>query len=117
MFPLLTLIPGVLKTVARIAFGGQPDNPLTQAATTVENLSIPPEKQAEMQAALQAHEEQMKQLSIDEMKAAMQESMAMIASPDKYVSRARPTGLYIFYGVSAGIAIGMLFGVKIDPTA
>lgn len=115
-FPLLTLIPGLLRTVAKFA-GLDSGGILSKAAETLENISIPPEKQAEMEQALQKHEEAMAALSIEEMKTAQAESIAMVQSEDKYVSRARPTGLYIFYGVSAAIAIAMLFGVKIDSTA
>lgn len=110
---LLSLLPAVLKTLGKVT--GL--NVFGEASAAVSTLTLPPEKQAELQEALLTHEATMKQLSIDEMRTAMSESLAMIASPDKYVSRARPTGLYIFYGVSAVIAIGMLAGVKIDPTA
>lgn len=104
--PLLTLIPGVLKTVARVLGG---NDVLKQAAETLENVAIPPEKLVEMQLALQAHEEKMMAL-------ANQESLAMIASEDKYVARARPTGLYLFYGCSVALIIAHIAGVKIDPT-
>lgn len=110
---LLALLPEVLKVVGKVTglsvFGN--------ASTALTGLQLPPEKQVELQEAVLVHEQQMKALSIEEMKTAMSEGLAMIASPDKYVARARPTGLYIFYLVSAAIAIGMLFGVKIDPTA
>src|SRR2546425_12979333 len=65
--------------------------------------------------SLLVHEKEMAQINLDTLKSLLSESLAEIQSPDKYVARARPTGLYIFYLVSAAIAIGMLFGVKIDP--
>ena len=108
---LLSLLPGVLKTIAKVTG-------LDAMGRVADVLaSLPPDQQAAVQAALLEHEAKMKALGIEEMKAAMSESLAMIASEDKYVKRARPTGLYIFYVVTAAIAIGMLFGVTVDPTA
>lgn len=109
---LLSILPGVLKTAAKLL-----GVDIEGAAKAIVGETLTPEQQVIVEQGLRAHEEEMKRLSIEELKAAMSEGMAMIASPDKYVSRARPTGLYIFYGVSAAIAVGMLFGVKIDPTA
>lgn len=109
---ILSLLPGVLKTAAKVL-----GVDIEGAAKAIVGNTLTSEQQASLTAGLREHEEEMKRLSIEELKVLMSEGMAMIASPDKYVSRARPTGLYIFYGVSAAIAIGMLFGVKIDPTA
>lgn len=75
---------------------------LKQASAAIE--TIPPEKQAEIQVALLAHEAQMKQLGIDEMKIAISESLAMINSSDKYTSRARPTALYAATIITAAMA-------------
>ena len=110
---LLSLLPGVLKTIAKVT--GL--DIVGKAAEALSSVSLSPEQQTALQAALLEHEAKMKALGIEEMKAAMSESLAMIASEDKYVKRARPTGLYIFYVVTAAIAIGMLFGVTVDPTA
>lgn len=112
-FPLLGLLPTILKTIGRVT-GLSVVNDAAEALTKAQ---FSPEQQAQLQSELLRHEAAMKQLSIDEMRTAMSESLAMISSADRYVSRARPTGLYIFYGVSSAIAVGMLFGVKIDPTA
>lgn len=111
---LLSILPGALKAIGGLLGIGDKVKAVTDA---IEGAAGTPELRAQLQTALQSHEEEMKRLSIEELKAVMSESIAMVQSPDKYVSRARPTGLYIFYGVSAAIAIGMLFGVKIDPTA
>ena len=112
-FPLLRLLPGILKTVASVT--GL--DIVKQAADAIGGAALSPEQEATLQAQLQRHEEAMKALSIDEMKTAMSESLAMISSSDKYVSRARPTGLYIFYAVAASIAVAKIFGSAIDPTA
>jgi len=111
---LLALIPGVLKTLGGVLGIGDKVKAVTDA---IESAQGSPELRAQLEQSLRAHEEEMQRLSIEELKAIMSESMAMIASPDKFVSRARPTGLYFFYGVSTAIAVGMLFGIKIDPTA
>jgi len=109
---LLDLLPGALKGIGKLlGIGGK----VQEVADAISGA--PPEVRAQMAAALQEHERAMRQLDIDELKTFMSESLAEIQSPDRYVSRARPTGLYIFYIVSAAIAVGMLFGVKIDPTA
>jgi len=107
--PLLSLLPGALKAIAKVTGLGVAE----KAADALAGLQETPE----LRAALLEHEQKMKALGIEEMKTAMSESLAMIGSDDKFVKRARPTGLYIFYAVSAAIAIGMLFGVQIDPTA
>lgn len=111
--PLLALLPAALKTIAKIT--GL--DIVGKAGDVLASTQLSPEKQAELQQAMLAHEAQMKALGIEEMKAAMSESMVMLGSDDKYVKRARPTGLYIFYAITAAIAVGMLLGVEIDPTA
>src|SRR6267142_1360785 len=110
---LFNLLPTILKTVGKITGIGV----LNDASDALSKAQLTPEQQTQLQTALLEHEAAMKQLSIDEMKTALSESIAMISSSDKYVARARPTGLYIFYLVSGGIATAMMFGVKIDPTA
>lgn len=112
MVPILKLLPGLLKTAAK-ALGID----IESAAKAIVGEQFTPEQQIALDAALKQHEAEMFQLGIEEMKVAMSESLAMIQSTDKYVARARPTGLYIFYAVSAALAIGMLFGIKVDPTA
>lgn len=110
---LFALLPKILNVAGRVLGIGV----LKDASAALSAVQLTPEQETQLQQALLVHEAAMKQLSIDEMKTAMSESLAMISSSDKYVSRARPTGLYIFYAVSAGIALGMLFGVHVDPTA
>src|SRR3990172_2637795 len=111
--PFFKILPGVLKAVGRILG----IDVVKQAGEALGQATLSPQEEGAIQTALLEHEVTMRQLSIDEMKTAMAESLAMIASPDKWVSRARPTGLYIFYLITAAIAIGMLAGVKIDPAA
>lgn len=110
---LLGLLPGILKTVGKVLGIGK----LNEAADELTKAQIPADKQAEIQQALIAQVAQIRQLDVDELKQVMSEALAEIQSPDKYVSRARPTGLYLFYLVSAGLATAIIFGIKIDPTA
>lgn len=112
-FPLLGLLPSILKSVAKVSGLSV----VADAADALQKAQLTPEQQAELQESLQRHEAAMKELSVEEMKTAMSESLAMLSSADKYVSRARPTGLYAFYAVSAAIAVGMLCGVHVDATA
>lgn len=100
-FPLIKLVPGILKTVAKVLGGNQI---LTQAADVLENVSIPPEKQLEMQKALQEHEVAMEQLDVERLKQAVIESVAMVQSTDRYVSRARPTMLYAATAITCVLA-------------
>ena len=109
---ILDLLGPILKVAGKVLGIG---DKVKEVADAIEGA--PPEVRAKIAADLQQHEQALKALSIEEMRVAMSESIAMVQSSDKYVSRARPTGLYIFYLASAAIAVGMLFGVKIDPTA
>lgn len=110
---LLSLLPGVLRAVGKVVgidvFG--------KAADTLSSLSLSPEQQLALQQALASHEEAMKQLSVEELKTVLSENLAMIASPDKFVSRARPFGLYTACIITAGLAIAEIFGAKIDTGA
>lgn len=111
---LLALLPGVLKTVGGLLGIGDKVKAVTDALTASEGS---PELRAQLEQALLVHEKEMRQIDVEELKTFMSEAIAEIQSEDKYVRRARPTGLYIFYVVSGAIAIGMLFGVHVDPTA
>ena len=112
---LLGLLPGLLRTVGHILGIGAAND----AATAIEGAQMTAEQRAALQVELQTHEEKMKALSIEEMKAAMAESLAMVESPDKYVSRARPTGLYIYYFASLflTVTIALASHGHPDPTA
>src|SRR5437879_2376229 len=112
-FPLLGLIPGILRTIASIT-GIAPAN---VAADAIQNAQIPPEKLAELQEALQRHELAMKALSVDELKTAVSESVAMLQSDDKFTKRARPSALYAATLITAALAAAMIFKVHLDTGA
>lgn len=111
--PLLGLIPKIIKTAASILGVDS----VKDVIDAIEGHKLTPEQQLALETATLEYQKDMRALDIEELKALLSEPLAMLASSDKFVSRARPTGLYIFYAVSSAIAIGMLFGVKIDPTA
>jgi hypothetical protein len=109
---LLSILPGALKAIGKVlgldVFG--------KAADALGSLSLSPEQQVALQTALATHEEEMQRLSIEELKTVLSENLAMISSSDKYVSRARPTGLYLFYLATFAVVVAEIFGVKIDST-
>lgn len=107
------IVKGVLRTAAKVAgvdIGGD-GGVLEKAASILDRVKETPE----MRAELLKHEEEMKRLATEEMHVANEEALAMIASQDRFVSRARPTGLYLFYGCSVALVLAHIAGVKIDP--
>lgn len=108
--PLLKILPGALKAIAKVLGIGK----LTEAADALENAQIPPEKQVELQQALIEQTTALRTLDVEELKVFMTEAIAEIQSPSRYVSWARPTGLYCFYFGSLALIVAMIFGVKID---
>jgi hypothetical protein len=90
---LLSILPGVLKTVARVTGLA----PLANAADLLSTAQIPPEKQLELQQALMEHELAMKQAAVEEYKATVDVIKTEATSEDKYVRRARPSFLYLMY--------------------
>src|SRR5574341_480663 len=98
---LLGLLPNVLKAVGKVLG----IDVVTQAGDALAGAQIPPEKQVELQLALAAHEEKLKALGIEELKTVLSENLAMIASPDKFVSRARPTMLYVATGITSLLSV------------
>ena len=111
--PIIGWLPKVIKAAASILGVDS----VKDVVDAIENNKLTPEQRVKIAEMAASHEEELRRLDIDEMKSAMSEYIAMISSSDKYVSRARPTGLYIFYTVSAALAVAMMFGVKLDPTA
>ena len=111
---LLTFLPSVLKTLGGILGISDKVKVVTDALASAEGS---PELRAQLQQALLGHEAEMQRLNIEEMKAAMSESLAMIASEDKFVKRARPFGLYAFYVCTLALVGAHIAGIAIDPAA
>lgn len=110
---LLGLLPDALKVLGKALGIGV----LTDAGNAIASASLNPDQQIAMQKALQDHETQLAQINLDAFKTAMSESLAEIQSGDKFVSRARPTGLYIYYVVCLAIIGALIAGIKLDATA
>src|SRR5437762_10714139 len=110
---LFSILPKVLQIAGNILGIGT----LKDAGAAIKNLQLSPEQEAQLNQALMVHEAAMKQLSIDEMKIAMSESVAMIQSDDTYTKRARPTALYAATAITAGLAAAMIFGSHLDTGA
>src|SRR5512143_1720613 len=106
---LLGLLPTILKAVGKVLG----IDVVKQAGDALAGAAIPPEKQVELQLALAAHEEKLKELGIEELKTVLSENLAMIASPDKFVSRARPFGLYTACLITTGMAVAEIAGVRL----
>jgi hypothetical protein len=110
---LIGLLPGVLLTVGKVlGIGG-----LDSAADAITSATMSPDLKVKLELALQEHEAEMKRLGIEELKTVLSETNAMIASPDKFVARARPTGLYVAYAISVALTVSLVAGLNIDPTA
>jgi hypothetical protein len=110
---LLGLLPKVLAVIAKVT--GL--DVVKQAGEALAGAQLSPEKQAELQEALATHEEKLKELGIEELKAVMSESLAEINSSDKFTSRARPFGVYVACVITAALAVAEIAGVKLDTGA
>jgi uncharacterized membrane protein len=110
---ILGLLPGVLRTIGHVVG----INIFDQAADALKNLNVSPEQQVELDKAMKAHEEAMESLSIEKLKTVLSETNAMLASSDKYVSRARPTGLYVAYLCSIAMTVTLIIGTHVDAAA
>lgn len=111
---LIKLLPGILKTVGQVT-GLSKVQEAGEALGAAPALS--PEKQAELTQALAVQTTELAKVHAEELKALLAEQIEEVRSNDAYVRRARPTGLYAFYAVSVAVAVGLLLGEKIDPTA
>lgn len=106
---LLSLLPKVLQTVARIA--GIDVTPIVSAIS-----GLPPEKKLELETAIMNHELEMQKLDVAALSQLVDEAKAATTSEDKFVRRARPMGLYVAYLITAIIAIGVLLNLVKQET-
>ena len=86
---LFSLLPSILKAVGSVLGIGV----VKDAGAALAAAQISPEQQVALQEALLVHEKEMAQINLDTLKSLLSESLAEIQSPDKFVARARPTGL------------------------
>lgn len=110
--PLLGVLPKILQAAAKI-LGLDKVSDVVDALT---KNSLTPEQQVALDAAAKEYSKDMRQLDIEEMKAVMSEAIAMIESPDKYVARARPTGLYVAYAATTALCIAAILNLPLDRT-
>lgn len=111
--PILSIAGKVIKAAAGILGVDS----VKDVVDAISNNKMTPEQRLALEAAAQEHEAEMERLNIEAMKVAMQESLAMVTSDDKFVKRARPFGLYSFYVASLALVIAEIAGAKVDPTA
>lgn len=111
--PLLSLLPAALKAIAKVT--GL--DVVKQAGDALASAQFTPEQQTELKQALMAHEAEMARLSLEDFKVAMSESLAEIQSPDKFVSRARPFGVYAACVITSALAVALIAGVTVDTAA
>lgn len=111
--PILKALPGLFKAIGKITG----IDIIDKAADALLGHNLSPEQELALQQAVMEHELAVRQINIEELKTVMAESQLMIQSDDKYVKRARPTGLYIAYLCSIGLTIALIAGVKVDSAA
>src|SRR5207302_5653713 len=107
---IFSFLPAILKTVGSVL--GL--NAVSAAGDALASTQLTPEQSVALQSALAVHEEAMAKISLDELKTVMSESLAEIESPDKFTSRARPTGLYMAYAGTSAIIAATIAGVHMD---
>lgn len=112
-FPLLKLLPSILRTIGKIT----KLNALGDAATALQGATLTPEQEAQIQEELHRHEVAMKELAVEELKALLAEQRVEVQSEDAFVRRARPTGLYCFYAICTATALALIGGKSIDAAA
>ena len=113
---LLGFLPDVLKTIGKAL-------PIPGLSAVIDAIApdkiaqLPPETQLALTTGLQKHEEAMRNADLEELKTYISESLAEIGSSDKFTSRARPTGVYAATFITTALALGLLWGVKLDTGA
>lgn len=108
---LLKLLPRLLGTAAK-ALGVDIDS----AVRAIVGEQLTPEQQVALQTALAQHEREMKALSVEEMKIAVSESIAMIGSSDRFVSRARPVMLYAATAITCLLCCAVGYALVTNTT-
>lgn len=104
--PLISLIPKIVKTAGKVLG----IDSLGDIVDALDKNRMTPEQRIAVEAALREHEKEM-------LEVVLSETNLMIQSEDKYVKRARPTGLYVAYAISIGLSAALIFGVKVDAAS
>lgn len=112
-FPLIGLLPKILKAAGSILGVDS----VKDIVDSLQNNKFTPEQRLQLELAMNEQVKELRQLDIEELKTVMSETSLMIQSDDKFVKRARPTGLYVAYACSVAMTIALIAKIHIDPTA
>lgn len=112
-FPII----GIAAKIIKAAAGVLGVDSVKDVVDAIQGNKLTPEQRLAIETATQEHEKEMRQLDIEELKEVMSETSLMIQSNDKYVARARPTGLYVAYSCSIAMVIALITGTHIDAAA
>lgn len=106
----LPIIGGLIKAVGEITG-------LSSVKDVVDAIigdKLTPEQKLQLNEAAKQYSIQDRQIDTEQMKLFVSEAIAEINSPSKFVSFARPLGLYFAYLLSILVVIGMLAHWNID---
>jgi hypothetical protein len=104
--PIINIAGKIIKAAAGILGVDS----VKDVVDAISNNKLTPEQRVAIEAAAQEHEKEMSEL-------ALSETNLMIQSEDKYVKRARPTGLYVAYACSITMTVALITGTHIDAAA
>lgn len=104
--PLISLIPKVVKVAASILGVDS----VKDVVDALQNNKLTPEQRLALDAAEKQFEVEMRQADTEQMKQFVAEAVAEITSSDKFVSRARPAGLYLAYFFTGIVVVAAVFG-------
>lgn len=110
-------ILGPILKIVKAAAGILGVDSVKEVFDAITHDKLTPEQRVALETAVMANRKEMRQLDIEELKTVMSETSLMIQSDDKYVKRARPTGLYVAYACSIAMTIALIAAVKIDAAA
>lgn len=104
--PIINIASKIIKAAA----GVLGIDSVKDVVDAIQGNKLTPEQRLAIENATNEHEKEMTDL-------ALSETNLMLQSQDKYVSRARPTGLYVAYACSVGMVVALITGTHIDAAA
>lgn len=104
--PVLNIAGKIIKAAA----GVLGIDSVKDVVDAISNNKLTPEQRLAIESATATHEKEMTEL-------ALSETNLMLQSEDKYVKRARPTGLYVAYACSIAMTITLIVGTHVDAAA
>lgn len=94
-------IPKIIKVAASVLGVDS----VKDVVDALENNKLTPDQRVALDAATKQYALEMRGFDLEEVKSTMTQAIAELQSPDKYVSRARPTILYVASGISIFLAV------------